>query len=357
MIISTSYLDTDMLFEQTTLPYLGSLKNRVVMSAMTRGFANQNHECTEAMCEYYSRRARNDVGLILTEGIIIDPSGDGYNNVPHLSNDGQALSWKPTTKAVQHFGTKIFAQLWHCGRISHQDFTGGLQPVSSSAIRAEGTNRQNNKAYAVPRSLDASEIPEIINAFVNAANLALTAGFNGVELHFGHGYLIDQFFDARINKRTDQYGGSVENRCRLALEIVTAVLSAVGPERLTVRISPSRYMGEIYEWGNKDQMLAFLIPALNNIGLRMLDISCANAKFFETAQPIIQEIREICHWKHIVIGGASLTLDDAENEICSGRLDLVTWGRAILANPNFVQRMQENAELLEMTPEIRNRLF
>jgi len=357
VIISKNYFDTDMLFEQATLPYLGSLKNRVVMSAMTRGFANQNHECTEAMCEYYSRRARNNVGLILTEGIIIDPSGDGYNNVPHLTNEEQTLSWKATTNAVQNFGTQIFAQLWHCGRISHEDFTGGRQPVSSSAIRAEGTNRQNNKAYAVPRALDASEIPKIIDAFVNAANLALTAGFNGVELHFGHGYLIDQFFDTRINNRTDQYGGSIENRCRLALEIATAVLSAVGPERLMIRISPSRYMGEIYEWDEKDQMLAFLIPALNQIGLRILDISCANSNFFETAQPVIQVIRERCHWEHIIIGGASLTFENAENELCSGRLDLVTWGRGILANPDFVQRMQTNTELLEMTPELRNRLF
>ena len=178
-----------------------------------------------------------------------------------------------------------------------------------------------------------------------------------IELHFGHGYLIDQFFDARINKRTDQYGGSIENRCRLALEVVDAVLSNVGCERLLVRISPSRYMGEIYEWDDKDRMLSYLIPSLNEIGLRILDVSCANADYFETAQPSIQTIRRKLMWPHIIVGGASLTADAAESEIELGNIDLVTWGRAILANSDFVQRMQNNEELREMTPEIRNQLY
>ena len=345
------------LFEPANLPYVGSVQNRVVMSAMTRGFANTQHECTKQMSEYYARRARNNIAIIITEGIIVDPSGDGYNDVPHLHHDTHANSWKSTTELVQQLGSKIFAQLWHCGRISHEDFTNGQQPVSSSAVQAQGINRQNNKPFAVPRSLEVSEIPQIVNMFVDASKLALTAGFDGMELHFGHGYLIDQFFDARINNRTDQYGGSVENRCRLALEIVDAVLSNVGCERLIVRISPSRYMGEIYEWDDKDRMLSFLIPSLNEIGLRILDVSCANADYFETAQPSIQTIRGKLRWPHIIIGGASLTADAAENEIGLGNIDLVTWGRAILANSDFVQRMQNNEELREMTPEIRDELY
>lgn len=182
------------------------------MSAMTREFADANHCCTDEIAAYYTRRAEDGVALILTEGIIVDPSGDGYCNVPHLYTDQHAASWVRTVKQVQAAGSKIFAQLWHCGRISHPDFTRGLVPLSSTDKQASGINRQNDKPFGVPRAIGAEEMPDICQMYVNSADKAFRAGFDGVEIHMGHGYLIDKFFDARINERIDIYGGSVENR-------------------------------------------------------------------------------------------------------------------------------------------------
>ena len=179
------------------------MKNRIVMSAMTRGFADKNHCCIDSMSEYYERRAKNEIALILTEGIIIDKSGDGSNNVPHLSTTEQAKSWIETVKKIHSCDSKIYAQLWHCGRISHPDYTGGVAPICSSDKQATGINRQNNKPYGIPRRISKEEIPDIYKMFANSAQKAFDVGFDGIELHFAHGYLIDQFFDSRVNDRDD----------------------------------------------------------------------------------------------------------------------------------------------------------
>lgn len=323
--------------------YLGKLKNRIVMSAMSRNFADKNHDCTAPMSEYYARRAQDGVALILTEGIIVHPSGDGYNNVPYLCSEHHAESWKSTTAKVHAFQTRIFCQLWHCGRISHEDYTGGIAPVSSTDRRAEGINRQNNKPYAAPRRLSKDEIPGIYGQFLHSGELAINAGFDGVELHFGHGYLIDQFFDSRINDRTDEYCGTVENRCRFALELTDLMIKRFGPNRVMLRISPSRDMGGIYDWPDLGQMLDYLIKTFDRTGVRMLDVSCARADYFKTSGRIIRIIRKI--WPHLLIGGASLTLEEAEKEISDGYLDMVTWARLLLANPDFVTRLKNKAPL------------
>lgn len=232
-----------MLLDPFDAPLLGPLRNRVVMSAMTRNFADKQHRATDLMAEYYERRALDGVALLLTEGTIVHPSGDGYNDVPHIHDEGQVESWRNVTRRVHAAGSKIFCQLWHCGRISHEDYTGGVQPVSSSAQQPAGINRQNNKPYPVPRPLATDEMPEIYAMYRSAARNAIAAGFDGVELHLGHGYLADSFFDARLNDRTDRYGGSVENRCRFAIELTQAVLEDLGPAKVMARISPSRDMG------------------------------------------------------------------------------------------------------------------
>ena len=332
------------------------------MSAMTRNFADKNHCCTNEIATYYETRAKDGIALILTEGIIVHPSGDGYNNVPHMWNDEHAESWEKAVNRVHAHGSKIYAQLWHCGRISHSDYTGGKVPVSSSNKQASGVNRQNNKPYGIPRSLTKDEIPEIYETFLNSANKAISAGFDGVELHCGHGYLVDQFFDARVNDRTDEYGGSVEGRCRFGLELVKSMINKIGPERIMIRISPSRQMPPalsdnkdgLYNWNNLDEMLKYLITALDKLGLRQLDVSCANANYFETSQIVIKKIREI--WPHFMIGGASLTHAQAIKEIENGLLDMVTWGRFILANPDFIEKLKSGSPLTEMTNEIRNKL-
>ncbi|CAM3564141.1 hypothetical protein [Paracidovorax anthurii] len=333
----------------------GPMRNRVAMAAMTRGFADAAHCCTADIAAYYARRAAAGVSLILTEGIVIHPSADGYRNVPHLQTDEQAESWIPAIRQVQEAGGRIVAQLWHCGRISHPDFTGGLAPVSSTGRAAAGINRQNGLPYGQPRALQASEMPGIYRLFEEAAQRALHVGFDGVQIHMGHGYLIDQFLDARVNDRTDAYGGSVENRCRIVLELVERLLPICGPRRLMIRLSPSRMMGGLHEWPDLDGMLAYLIPRLDRLGLRQLDISCADAPYAETSGKIVRRIRPL--WPHFLIGGASLSAEDAEREIRDGLLDMVTWGRAILANPDFVRRLEREEALAPMTPELRAVLY
>jgi len=335
--------------------FLGQLKSRVVMTAMTRGFA-KDHKATPLMAEYYARRANDGVGLLLTEGTVIHKSGDGYNNVPHIETQEQAETWKPILEKVHEAGSKIACQLWHCGRISHPDFTGGVAPVSSTNKPAEGLNRQNSKPYGKPQVLKADEIPGIIHLFNAAAKNALGAGFDAVEIHAGHGYLIDEFFDASVNDRTDRYGGRVENRCRFGLELTKGLIKVHGADKVILRISPSRdLMGKVHDWPDMKEMLEYLIPELDRIGLRMLDVSCASVDWYKSSARALKLIRPL--WKHLIISGASLSLEQAEAEVRKGTMDLVTWGRNILANPDFVSKLKKGAELKEFDREMLSTLY
>jgi N-ethylmaleimide reductase len=235
--------------------------------------------------------------------------------------------------------------LWHCGRISHEDFTGGVPPLSSTAVAADGINRQNNKPYGTPRAMVAADFQVVRQQFVKSAKNAMEAGFDGVQLHLGHGYLVDQFFDARINDRTDEYGGSIENRCRFGVEITAEVVAAIGAEKVMARISPSREMGGLYDWPDLDEMVPLLLAEFDRVGLRMLDISCANADYFRTSGRVVRMARQ--SWPHFLIGGTSLTLQQAEEEVSAGLLDMVTWGRLLIANPDLPRRFCQGLELAE----------
>lgn len=328
------------LFDPLNRPDFIGVRNRTVMSAMSRGFAAEGHHATPAMRDYYQRRAQGGVGLILTEGTLVHHSGDGWNNAPYIASDAHAESWRPVVDAVHEAGAAIACQLWHTGRISHSDYTID-QPVSSTNVAATGINRQNGKPYGDPRALTPEEMPTIYGYFADAARRAIdTAGFDAVELHVGHGYLADQFLDARVNDRTDSYGGSVENRCRFALELIEKILAAVPADRVIARISPSRFMGGIYDWPDLDEMLAYFIPALQSLGLKALDISCANSVYADTAGRIVRMVRPM--WSGVLIGGASLTVDAANAELDAGLLDLVTWGRAFLANPDLADKIAKD---------------
>ncbi|WP_374146813.1 hypothetical protein [Sphingomonas sp. 28-63-12] len=330
------------------------LRNRTVMSAMSRGFAGEGHHATAAMRDYYQRRAEGGVGLILTEGTLVHHSGDGWNNAPYIASDAHAESWRPVVDAVQAAGAAIACQLWHTGRISHSDYTID-QPVSSTNVAATGINRQNGKPYGNPRALTPEEMPTVYGYFADAARRAIDiAGFDAVELHVGHGYLADQFLDARVNDRTDRYGGSVENRCRFALELIEAVLKAVPAERVIARISPSRFMGGLYDWPDLEEMIAYFIPALSALGLKALDISCANANYVDTAGRIVRMVRPI--WDGVIIGGASLTTDQAKGELDAGLLDLVTWGRAFIANPDLVDKIAHHKDWTAFEDSMRETL-
>jgi len=322
-----------------------NVKNRVVMSAMTRGFADANHCATDLMKNYYERRAQNGVGLILTEGVVIHHTADGYNAVPHIETDAQAESWRSTISSVHKNNTKIFCQLWHCGRISHPEYTGGVAPVSSSTKAAEGINRQNSKPFGTPTALTKDGIKEVHNQYLQAALKAVKVGFDGVQLHLGHGYLADSFFDTRINDRTDEYGGSVENRCRFASELIELIMANLKPSQVIVRISPSRDLNGIYNWPDMDEMLEFFVPLMWKLGVRILDISCARADYFQTSGQVIRKVRKL--WPGVLMGGASLTPAQAEQEIESKLLDLVTWGRFLIANPDLTQKIRDESALIE----------
>jgi 2,4-dienoyl-CoA reductase-like NADH-dependent reductase (Old Yellow Enzyme family) len=338
-------------FESDILP----LKNRAVMSAMTRNFADENHCATDLIKEYYERRAKDGMGLILTEGVIVHHTGDGYNDVPHIETQAQADSWRKVVQTVHAHGTKIFCQLWHVGRISHSDYTGGKPPVSSTNRAATGMNRQNNKPFGEPEALTKSGMEQVQEYFLAATRKALDVGFDGVELHFAHGYLFDQFFDAHVNDRQDEYGGSVENRCRFALELLEKVLREFPANKIAVRLSPSRFMGEVYDWPDLDEMLDYLIGEFDRLGLQILDLSCAKSDYFETSDRVIRKIRPM--WKGVLMGGASLTREQANREIEENRLDLVTWGRYSLANPDFVAKLKSDTPWVEYDREMLSTLF
>lgn len=334
---------TNALCEPYRHPFLGTLQSRVVMTAMTRSFAGAGHVATAQMAAYYARRAAHGVGLVLTESIAVDQSGDGFPTAPRLHTRAQADSWQAVIDAVHAAGAPIAAQLLHCGRITHEDYTDGLQPVSSTDRRAGGINRRNGKPYSEPRRLRVGELPQVADTHRRSAALALSAGFDLVELHLAHGYLADQFFDARVNDRTDAYGGSVENRCRFGLELTRTLLEECGPERLMVRISPSRWMGELYDWPDLDDMLTHLIPAFDALGLRMLDISCARAEYHATAGRIVRKVRPL--WPHFLMGGASLPPAEAQVELDATLLEMVTYGRWLIANCDLVERMRAGKPL------------
>ncbi|HEV7287952.1 alkene reductase [Sphingomonas sp.] len=342
------------LFQALTEPGFIPLRNRLVMSAMSRSFADADRCPTEEMVRYYERRAQGGAGLILTEGTIIHSTGDGWVNAPYIAEDRHARAWRPVIDAVHAADGAIACQLWHMGRISHEDFTGG-PPVSATARAAAGHNRQNDKPFGTPRALDAAEMPQIYAQFVTAAQRALDAGFDAVELHMGHGYLPDQFLDGQVNDRTDQYGGSVENRCRFALELVEAVTKAVPGRQVMARISPSRFMGGLYEWPDLDEMIGHLTPALSELGLGGIDVSCANSDYFATAGRMVRKIRPL--YTGVIVSGASLTPEQAEAELQSGMVDAITWGRAFIANPDLAERIRTGADLVPFDDSMRATLI
>ncbi|MAM27569.1 MAG: alkene reductase [Flavobacteriaceae bacterium] len=332
---------------------LGPMNSRIVMSAMTRSAAPNNIP-TSKMAEYYSRRAKHGVGLIITESTATSSTADGFPNAPRIITDGQITGWKKVTDAVHKDGGIIFCQLNHCGRISHTDYTDGQQPVSATDQRARGINKRNNQPYSKPKRLSQLELKDVINEFRTAANKCMLAGFDGVELHMAHGYLLDQFLDSRVNDRNDEYGGAIEGRCRFPLELASVILEELGENKVMVRISPSRWMGGVYDWPDLDEMLEYLLPNLDKIGLRMLDISCANANYFDTSGRIIRKARPL--WPHLLLGGASLSKDDAQNEVNQGLVDLVTYGRLLISNPDLVQKFRAHSTLDEYHPNMLDRL-
>ena len=272
-----------------------ALRNRVVMAPLTRARAGRERVPNDLMAEYYRQRA--SAGLIITEATVVSEQGFGWVDSPGIYNDAQVEGWKKTTTALHARGTPVFLQLWHCGRASHSSFHGGQPAVSASAIKINGDYLHTpigKQPYETPRALETAEVAAVVQDYWQAAERAKAAGFDGVEIHAANGYLIDQFLQSRTNHRTDQYGGSLENRFRFLKEIVEAILNVLPSERVGVRLSPN---GNFNDMGSPDYRETFTYAAreLNAYALAYLHVVDGLAfGFHQLGQPMtLPEFRAV----------------------------------------------------------------
>ncbi|MCF4970152.1 alkene reductase [Nostoc sp. CMAA1605] len=331
---------------------LGSytLPNRIVMAPMTRLRAIDNIP-NALMAKYYAQRA--SAGLIVTECTAISPLSLGYINCPGIYTDAQIDGWRLVTDAVHEQGGRIFVQLWHSGRVGHPALLGGELPVAPSAIAGVGSLHTpvGKVALETPRPLEIPEIADIVEQFRQGAVNALAAGFDGVELHGAFGYLIDQFIQDGSNQRTDEYGGSVENRSRFVLEVVEAVSSVVGGGRVGIKLSPSNTFYGMYD-SNPKETFTYVVKALNPFDLayvHMMEPNEVDLSTHEVINPVTPHFRQIFQGTLITNGGYDH--ETADNILSKNDADLVSFGKLFIANPDLPQRFKLNAEL--NTPDPR----
>jgi hypothetical protein len=289
------------------------------------------------MAEYYSQRA--SAGLIISEATVVDRMGVGYEATPGIWSDEQVGGWKIVTKAVHNVGGRIALQLWHVGRISDPSLLGGQPPVSASAIAAKGhvSLLRPERPYPLPRALETEEIPGIINAFRKGAANAKAAGFDGVEIHGANGYLLDQFLQDSTNKRTDAYGGSLENRARLMLEITDAVIEVWGADRVGMHLAPRC---DNQDMGDSDRLATFTFVA-RELGKRGIAFICAReAQQEDSIGPAIHKA-----FSGVYIANENFTYETAERALSDGITDAVAFGKAFIANPDLVARFAAKAPL------------
>ena len=334
-----------------------TLPNRVFMAPLTRLRSIEPGDIpTPLMAEYYRQRA--SAGLIVTEATQISFQAKGYAGAPGLHTQEQLNAWKKITQAVHDEGGHIAVQLWHVGRISHNTLQPGQQaPVAPSAIAADTrtTIRDETGAWvrvpcSTPRALETEEIPGIINDFRQATANAREAGFDYIELHAAHGYLLHQFMSPASNQRTDQYGGSIENRTRLTLEVVDASIAEIGADRVGIRISPLGPFNGLDNGEDQEEAALYLIEELNKRGIAYLHISepdWAGGKPYSTA--FRDAVR--AHFQGVIIGAGAYTAEKAEELIAQGFIDAVAFGRSYIANPDLVERLKSHAPLNEPKPE------
>ncbi|HDL7335420.1 TPA: alkene reductase [Yersinia enterocolitica] len=330
-----------------------TLPNRVFMAPLTRLRSIEPGDIpTPLMAEYYRQRA--SAGLIITEATQISFQAKGYAGAPGLHTQEQLNAWKKITQAVHDEGGHIAVQLWHVGRISHNSLQPGQQaPVAPSAIAADTrtTVRDETGAWvrvpcSTPRALETEEIPGIINDFRQATVNAREAGFDYIELHAAHGYLLHQFMSPASNQRTDQYGGSIENRTRLTLEVVDATAAEWGAERIGIRISPLGPFNGLDNGEDQEEAALYLIEELNKRHIAYLHISEPD---WAGGKPYSDAFRDAvrARFKGVIIGAGAYTAEKAESLIEKGFIDAVAFGRSYISNPDLVERLQQNAPLNE----------
>ena len=321
------------------------LRNRVVMAPLTRARAGRERLPNDLMTEYYTQRS--SAGLIISEATVISEQGCGWVDSPGIYNNAQESGWKKITAALHAKATPVFLQLWHCGRASHSSFHGGQPAVSASAIQINGDYLHTpigKQPYETPRALETAEIAAVVEDYRRAAARAKAAGFDGVEIHAANGYLIDQFLQSKTNRRTDQYGGSLENRYRFLKEIVEAISTVWPSATIGVRLSPN---GNFNDMGAPDFRETFTYAAqqLNAYGLAYLHVVDGLAfGFHEQGKPMtLPEFRAV--FIGPLMGNCGYTQETAEAALGSGQADLIAFGRPYLSNPDLVERFANGWEL------------
>ncbi len=321
------------------------LQNHMVMAPMTRCRALAGNVPGPLTVTYYVQRA--SAGLIITEGSQVSPQGVGYVRTPGIHSPEQVAGWKKVTEAVHDAGGKIFLQLWHVGRVSHPDFLGGELPVAPSALPLEGYVHTplGKKKIETPRALELDEIPGIIEQFRKGAQNAKAAGFDGVEIHGANGYLLDQFLRDGSNRRTDKYGGSLENRVRLPLEVTEAVVSVWGADRVGYHISRHVSYYSMSDT-NPRRTYSYFAEELNKIRLGYLQIVESVGGWMGAVPKDVRlapTIREIFEGTLILNGGYDAK--SGNEAIEKGHADLISFGVLYLANPDLPERFRKNARL------------
>ncbi len=319
------------------------LRNRIFMAPLTRCRASAGRVPNTLMRDYYVQRA--SAGLILSEATAVTPMGVGYPDTPGIWSPEQMQGWKMITEAVHAAGGKMFLQLWHVGRISDPSYLGGALPVAPSAIAAKGhvSLLRPKRNFVTPRALDTSELPGIVEAYRQGAQNAQVAGFDGVEIHGANGYLPDQFLQDSTNRRTDPYGGSIENRARLMLEVTDAAISVWGADRVAMHLAPR---GDSHDMGDSNPAATFGYVA-RELGKRRIAFICAR----EAVGPnrLGPELKN--QFGGIYIANEAHTRDTAEQLLRAGEADAVAFGKLFIANPDLPRRFAQNAPLNTPVPE------
>lgn len=329
-----------------------AIANRIVMAPLTRSRADEaagDIPGSPMNIEYY--RQRSGAGLIISEGTPVSPVGKGYMATPGIYSDAQVEGWKPITAAVHEAGSKILAQIWHVGRVSHPLLTGGVQPVAPSAIAAKGVvhTREGKFDMALPRALSVEEIAEVVQQYRRGAANAIRAGFDGVEIHGANGYLVDQFLRDGANQRDDAYGGSVQNRVRFALEVVDAVVAEIGAGRVGIRLSPVTPSNGISD-SKPQAVFGHLVEELNKRGIAFIH-------FVEGTTGGPRDLAGFdFEWARRTFKGAYIANNGYDRELAmqavdSGHADAVAFGRLFIANPDLVQRLKDGAPLNAPNPK------
>ncbi len=346
---------TPNLFQPYSLNSTITLNNRILMAPLTRCMADDNLVPTVAMAEYYGRRA--EAGLIISEAVIIRPDGQGYPNTPGLFSEEQIKGWKIVTKTVHDNGGKIFAQLWHTGRVAHPHFfeknnNGSNDVLAPSAIAVEGSvPRMRELTYKIPKAVTQQDIDQLVKDYAQAASNAIEAGFDGVEIHGANGYLIDQFLHHDSNRRSDEYGETPENMSRFPLAVIDAIIASIGKDRTALRISPGAYFNMAGDAKDR-KVFDYFLNELEHRDLAFLHVGIFDdaMEFDYLEGQASSYIR--ANYNKTLVGVGSYTPSSANTAIGNNKFDLVAIGRPFIANADYVAKVRQGADLVEYSDEM-----